>query len=288
MPSLTPQERSGEVSGNAFKDGVIAGGLTFIPAYGAVWLAMKRSPLFLKSTNWQSRTALVIMPSLLMFGLASELKVAHGMRQVAHEEAQNLRATEWAEKQHAENIKVKTLSQIEKDAQLTELYRDSIVKSGVRVVPGDRLGLHHKIMNYMQENPIKVLAFVGIPSVAYIFYGKSGQDHLQFQQKVMHTRVLGQATIVGLILSFMGIKEYMDRSGKFITEADAERRVEEMQNLRVSLMARLEEDRQRHEQLDNEVKEAHDADVVEGHEFHPEAKKKKHKHKKLAEHVESL
>ena len=30
-----------------------------------------------------------------------------------------------------------------------------------------------------------------VPTVGYIFYGRSGQEHLQLQMKVMHTRVMG-------------------------------------------------------------------------------------------------
>jgi hypothetical protein len=48
MAPLTPQQRAGEVSYEALRDGLISGGLTFIPAYGAVWLAMKRSPKFVQ------------------------------------------------------------------------------------------------------------------------------------------------------------------------------------------------------------------------------------------------
>ena len=41
MASLTPIGRAGEVSGEAMKEGLITGGLTLIPAYGALQLALK-------------------------------------------------------------------------------------------------------------------------------------------------------------------------------------------------------------------------------------------------------
>jgi len=277
MPVLTQRERAGAVSQKALKDGLISGGLTLIPSYGAVWLAMKRSPQFLKSTNWQSRTALVVMPALFMFGLTSELRVAHETRNVMHDTHNTLKAAEWAEEQHAENLKVKDLTPSERDMQITELYRQSVINSGVRVVQGDRLGLHHQVMNYGQENPVKILALVGIPSIAWIFWGKSGQSNLQFQQKIMHTRVLGQATVLTIMLSLMGFKEYMDRSGKFITEDEAERRVQEMHSMRESLLQRLDDDRRKQAYLQNELKVAHDADVAEGT---ADKKVKKHHHKK--------
>ena len=54
MPVLTQRERAGAVSQKALKDGLISGGLTLIPSYGAVWLAMKRSPQFLKVSLGQN------------------------------------------------------------------------------------------------------------------------------------------------------------------------------------------------------------------------------------------
>lgn len=54
MAPLTPQERAGEVSYEALRDGLISGGLTFIPSYGAVWLAMQHSPKFVKVGSDQS------------------------------------------------------------------------------------------------------------------------------------------------------------------------------------------------------------------------------------------
>jgi hypothetical protein len=57
--------------------------------------------------------------------------------------------------------------------------------------------------------------------------------------KLMHTRVFGQFTIVTMLLTLMGFKTYMDSHGKFITELEAQRRVEEMQRMREDLMARI-------------------------------------------------
>jgi hypothetical protein len=225
------------------------------------------------------------MPSLFMFGLASELKVAHSVRSGSYSTEHSLRTAEWAEQQHAERAKSRPMTPIESSSHITDLYRQSVMNSGVRVVPGERLGMHHQIMNYWQENPVKILAAVGVPAVAYIFYGKSGQNQLQLQQKIMHTRVLGQATVVALMLALMGFKDYMDKHGKFITEAEADRRVEEMQIMRESLLQRLAQDHQHKLEQQNELKVAHDADVAEGHAH--DSKKKKRKHKKEADETDS-
>ena len=218
------------------------------------------------------------MPPLFVFALTSELKVAQSVRENIYNNHNQRQSVEWAEQQHKENLKVKTqsFSQIEKDQQITELYRQSVTNSGVRVVPGDHLGVHHRLMNFGQDNPLKILACVGFPAVGFIYYGKSGKNNLQLQQKVMHTRVIGQATVLAIMLTLMGLKEYMDKSGKFITEAEAEQRVDDMKHIRESLLHRLEQDQQNKTNLQKELKAAQDADVAEGREDPKKKKYRKH------------
>jgi len=167
MASLTPAHRSQEATDAALHDGLWAGGLTLIPSSTAIWLAMK-NPKFMRVTNWQSRTALVIMPALFAFGLASELKLSHKMKEIAGENDHAKKISAWAEKnrtQRLDEIRAHggqdgphTIEDAEK--HLVAMYSKSIEESGVRIIPGDSLSFHHKIMNYWQENPFKILAAV--------------------------------------------------------------------------------------------------------------------------------
>ena len=92
----------------------------------------------------------------------------------------------------------------------------------------------------------------------YIFKGRSGQEHLQLQMKVMHTRVMGQFAVISMLLTLMGFKEYMDRSGKFVTEADVQARVAQMQQSRAELLLRLQRDRIEAEKLAEKRAKAHE------------------------------
>ena len=105
--------------------------------------------------------------------------------------------------------------------------------------------MHHVASNFVQEHPFKLLTFFGVPSVAYILWSKNHQQHLQVQQQLMHTRVMGQFTVIGLLLTFMGFKTYMDVYGKFITEADMNLRVEDMQLARQHFLEKLEKSKER-------------------------------------------
>ena len=60
----------------------------------------------------------------------------------------------------------------------------------------------------------------------------------------------------------MGFKEYMDQQGKFITEAEADARVEEMKRVRESLLQRLEYEQQLAKKQHDKLVRAHN-EVVE-------------------------
>ena len=85
---------------------------------------------------------------------------------------------------------------------------------------------------------------LSVPTILYIFKGRNDKQHLQLQSKIMHTRVFGQFAVISMLLTLMGYKEYMDTYGKFITQAEADQRVYQMQRMRQDLMARLEHDKQ--------------------------------------------
>ncbi len=227
MPSINSAKRSQEATAAAMYDGLVSGGLTLIPSCAAVYAAMQK-PAFRKATNWQSRTALAIMPPLFMFALSSEMKLFHKMEEYKTLDEHNKKVSHWAENQHNNNANTAvggtqgstvstgasindspstSLSSSTLQREMTRynssdtksleknlhaLYKKSVEDSGVRIVPGDALSIHHKMANFWQENPFKILTAFSIPTVLYIFRGNDQKKHLQLQSKIMHTRVYGQ------------------------------------------------------------------------------------------------
>lgn len=254
-----------------------------IPSALAVYTAMKFSPKFVKATNWQSRTAMVIMPPFFAFVAGAEHNLVHNMQKMASTAEHTKQMAEWSQQheldEHRKHLQRMTTQKIlglpgmtadgdiskRSDAdfenQIRAKFRESVVNSGVRVVPGESLGFHHKIANFWQENPFKILAAIGVPTVLYIFKGRDGQQHLQTQMKIMHTRVIGQFAVISMLLSLMSFKEYMDRSGKFITEGDVEARVAQMQQSRAELLMRLQRDREETEKVAEMRRKAHEVDL---------------------------
>lgn len=259
MPSLTPSERSAEITAGAFQEGAIAGSLTLIPSTAAVYAAM-RNNTFLRSTNWQSRTALAIMPPLFMFAISAEMKLSNSMEEMASKSDHAKDVSEWAEKHHEERKQSLQRTQTDTglEKQLHAMYKKSVEESGVRIVPGDTLGGQHRIANFWQANPFKILAGVGIPTVLYIFRGRNDQKTLKLQSKLMHTRVYGQFAVLSMLLGLMGFKSYMDSHGKYITQHEADTRVEDMKGMRADLLQRIDFDKKmnaRREQMLKQEKE---------------------------------
>ena len=131
-------------------------------------------------TNWQSRTALVIMPALFVFTLTSEQKMLHRMEEVAQETEHAIRSVEWADQEHRKKAMEEDVEQQRKAQELRQMYRQSILQSGVRVVDTPTLQWYHQGANYVQANPFKVILGIGVPAIVGIFYGKSGKEHCTY------------------------------------------------------------------------------------------------------------
>lgn len=285
MPSLTPRQHAETTVWDAMKEGFVSGGLMAVPSTLAVYAALNFSPKFVKATNWQSRTAMAIMPPLFAFAFGAEQHLVHSMKNMATHAEHSKQMAEWSEeealKKHKKSLQRMSTQKIlaepgmiaesssssssgvdaEHEERILAKFRESVVNSGVRVVPGDSLGVHHRMANFFQENPFKILGAVGVPTVFYIFKGREGQQHLQTQMKIMHTRVFGQFAVITMLLTLMGFKEYMDHSGKYITEADVEGRVALMQQSRGELLMRLQRDRIEAQKIAEKRRMAHDADL---------------------------
>mmetsp|Transcript_25048 Transcript_25048/g.45111 ORF Transcript_25048/g.45111 Transcript_25048/m.45111 type:complete len:296 (+) Transcript_25048:367-1254(+) len=287
MASLTPKRDVEATVWTAMKAGFISGGLTAIPSTLAVYAAMNFSPKFVKATNWQSRTALVIMPPLFAFAFGSEQKLVHSMNEMASNARHSKQMAEWSQdhalNEHKKKLQRMTTQKIlsqpgmreerdlgasdeEQENIIVAKFRESVVNSGVRVVPGDSLGVHHKIANFWQENPFKILVAIGVPTVFYIFKGRAGQKHIPMQMKLIQTRVFGQFAVLSMLLTLMGFKEYMDSQGNFITEEDVQARVSQMQQSRAELLMRLQRDRMEADNVAAKRMKAHEADLLKSRE----------------------
>lgn len=62
---------------------------------------------------------------------------------------------------------------------------------------------------------------MGIPTVGGILWSTRNEHHLKLSQKLMHTRVYGQMSVLGMIVIIMAFRESMKTNGGlFIEEAE--------------------------------------------------------------------
>lgn len=80
------------------------------------------------------------------------------------------------------------------------------------------LPLHKRVANYVYDNPIRSLIMMGVPGVIAIFASKGGQNELSMSQRIMHTRVAGQFSVLALLVGTIGFHDYMHRvnGGRFL------------------------------------------------------------------------
>ena len=298
--SLTPMERADEAVHAANLEGIINGFMTLIPSVATVGLLVRNNATFAARTNWQSRTAMAIMPAMFISALTSEHKLSHRMRQMAVEAQHGTETVHWAEQQLAlqqsqaqqdqasqnhQNYNTTTTSIATTTQQLASLYQQSVESSGVCIVPS--LFWYHHVANYTAQYPFRVLSAIAIPSVAYIFYGRTEQQHLQLSQKIMHTRVLGQFTTISLLLTVMGCKEYLDRNGKYISQQQADDRVAEMHHVRQQFLYKMDLDKQHAAELKAELERAHSEDIQDAHQNNNDKKKKMKKKMMIQKKVQN-
>lgn len=85
------------------------------------------------------------------------------------------------------------------------------------------LPFYKRSANWFYENPTTGLAATAIPAVSTIWFYQSRDKFMTQSQKVMHTRVIGQGTVIALLVSTMFFRDQMDkRGGSFVTLADAD------------------------------------------------------------------
>jgi hypothetical protein len=83
-----------------------------------------------------------------------------------------------------------------------------------------RLPIHQKAMNYLHEHPFHLIAGLGMPFVATILRQQLALKHLTLSQRIMQSRVMGQAGVITIAMSVMAFKDYMDRRGPFEEPSD--------------------------------------------------------------------
>jgi hypothetical protein len=83
------------------------------------------------------------------------------------------------------------------------------------------LPFYKEAANYLNENPITIVAATGIPLAAAVLYKNLQAKDLAVQQRILNSRIIAQGGVITILLSVMGFKAFMDQhGGKFLPEED--------------------------------------------------------------------
>lgn len=150
----------------------------------AVYAAHHFSPRFNASTNVSARVALAVSPAFFAYVAIAE----------------------------------KTMVDASRDPEAFGIYPPGHVAA----VPAQKrtsLAWYHKAANAAYTHPFGLIVGAGVPAVGAIFWAQSKDaQHLKFSQKVMHTRVLGQMTVLGVLVGTMMFRDWMYKNGGLFLE----------------------------------------------------------------------
>ena len=157
--------------------------ITYAATGGSIVLAgtlyaSKYNQSFSRYMSVSAKTSLPVMTSLFLFGLQYELKLYDVLR-------------------HPKKYGVD----------------GSSIQNAI--VPSTSMPFHHRAMNYFHDRPFVLISALGLPFVGSVLYQQLQIKHLTFSQRILASRVIGQAGVLVIGLSVIAFRDYMDKHGKF-------------------------------------------------------------------------
>lgn len=77
---------------------------------------------------------------------------------------------------------------------------------------------HHRMMNYIYEHPLESTAIAGVPFAAVILKQQLSLPNLTLSEKLMHSRIYAQGSVLALCLGTFMFRGYMESHGKYPEE----------------------------------------------------------------------
>ncbi|CAM9688360.1 unnamed protein product [Hapterophycus canaliculatus] len=101
-----------------------------------------------------------------------------------------------------------------------------------KLLPRQELNVAQKAANWCYVNPFKMIGKwlgMGVPAVGGILYSMRNEGNLKLSQKLIHTRVYGQMTVVSMVVCMMTFQQLMKRNGGLFVVPEAEEELEEVE-----------------------------------------------------------
>ncbi len=80
------------------------------------------------------------------------------------------------------------------------------------------LAVHYRLVNWLYDNPFKMIAACGSTVLLAVLNQQFKHRHLTFSQRIMCSRIFAQAGLVGITITILSFREFMDRRGRYQPE----------------------------------------------------------------------
>ena len=96
-----------------------------------------------------------------------------------------------------------------------DAYKAGLADSSSKLSTSFYVPIHHKVLNFVYAKPFYLITGLSVPAAAYIFNQQVKLTGYKFSQRVMHSRIFAQGSVIGILIVTMFIRDYMEKRGKF-------------------------------------------------------------------------
>lgn len=185
----------------ALWEGLKAGGIAAVLGSGSVLAAHHYWPWFRSSLGISGKVGCVMVPVCGSYFLSAELSLLQAQRALEENPLPALSASE-REKERKSRLREKEKEQ----RKITEF----------KEVKGGTIKPHYPFIaaaNLIYDYPFKAVIACSVPTLSYFLFQEFQKEKITLSQRLIHTRVQGQMSIVAILASIMSLKEYMTRNG---------------------------------------------------------------------------
>ena len=75
--------------------------------------------------------------------------------------------------------------------------------------------VHHRAANFLYDHPFGLIGGFGAPLAAYILKTQLALKHITLSQRIMHSRVFAQGSILTMGMGIMAFREFMNKRGRY-------------------------------------------------------------------------
>lgn len=192
---------------HGLKWGAIAGTLSGSAIYGAHMYF----PKFRKGVGISGKVGTMMMLLAGSFFLKSELTMVDAMRYphlygIEIPDELRRRRGELPRDNSIQTQQLQTRKTYNTKAEFVDANPHKIVVDNKPYIP-----FYNKYLNFLYDHPYRMLLGMALPAIGVIFYQEGKSKGIRLQNRLLHTRVLGQGAVLTILITLMTFREVMEK-----------------------------------------------------------------------------